>query len=245
MRRMVFALLIVAATALAAAGQGNGGYDSSADGTQAMLLRSDDIGGPTYGLYTTITGTSPITSQIASGGNFGLVQTTAPQRTVWVPATTFSQGPYWTGVWIYNYCQDQFGNKVQMVDITTASANCGLAINFNPYGNTNPQGTSTQPTYKLIMGPNLLNHLQTNGWGVSTAPATGLASVTCNTVNAGQCVAWTIANNADSQLADLYQESYPKRGGAHLIYVGQFQHLPHLRLRPRDSATRRRSNRAT
>jgi hypothetical protein len=203
-------------------------YDYSADGTQTMLLRSDDVGGTgLYGVYLTTTGTSPITSQIASGGNWGLTlsgQTISPFRTVYVPPTTFAQGPYWTGAWIYNYCQDQFGNKVQMENITTGSTNCGLAINFNPYGNTNPQGTTTQPTYKLIMGPNLLAHLQANGWGVSTAPATGQASVSCNTVNSStnQCVAWTITNNADSQLADLYQENYTKRG-AQLVYVGQYQ----------------------
>jgi hypothetical protein len=75
--------------------------------------------------------------------------------------------------------------------------------------------------YKLAMGPSLLQTLQQQP---NMAPATGLVTVTCNSVSSGQCVNWTITPNMTPSstnpptVADLF---YYAKGGK-LLFIGQY-----------------------
>jgi hypothetical protein len=72
-------------------------------------------------------------------------------------------------------CYDQYLNMVPMQDVVNTSGTCSFGVDFYAVGTK----------YKLVMTP----HLPAKG------PATGLATVACNTVSNNACVNWTISPN--------------------------------------------------
>lgn len=187
-------------------------YDFGAT-SAPLLMRSDHYNGIDQATYTTITGcgNAPcLFSGINAAGNFRLDLYGQSVRTLWITpnnAINSSQpagppaGYYWQNVEVYSRCYDQSGNDVPFPNLTNGSNNCSLGVDF--YSN----GTK----YKLVMSP----HLPAPG-----GPATGLASVACNSVSNNKCVNWTITPNtaaANATVADLFY--FGKRG---LVFVGQY-----------------------
>src|SRR5262249_49460314 len=112
-------------------------------------------------------------------------------------------GYYWENVEVYSACRDQNLNIVPFQNILTASNNCSLGVDFNSGGTV----------YKLIMSPQL----------PAPGPATGLATVTCNSVSGGQCVNWTIVPNMtapNATVANLY--SYTGGRTSPWVFIGQY-----------------------
>ena len=70
-------------------------------------------------------------------------------------------------------CYDQNLNKVLFENILTSSGNCLMIMDFYSGGTK----------YKLAMGPSLSQTLQQHP---TTAPATGLVTVTCNSTSYGK-----------------------------------------------------------
>ena len=189
-------------------------YDFDATGTVQLLMRSDNYNGIGQATYTTINGcgnTPCLFSGIESIGDWKLNLYGQSVRTLWITpndAINSSQpagppaGYYWQNVEVYSRCYDQSGNIVPFPNLTNGSNNCSLGMDFNSNGTK----------YKLVMSPRL---------PAPGGPATGLASVACNSVSNNQCVNWTITPNtavANATVADLF---YFNRRGA-LVFVGQY-----------------------
>lgn len=200
-------------------------HDYAVDGTTQVLLRSDDYNGSGEATYTSYSNhTSSLGSNIDSNGEWHLTLLHQSVRTIWItpndPVGTQPAGPpagyYYQGTNVSSRCFDQNGNVVPLQNIVTSSGNCKLGMNF----------VSGGTTYKLLMSP-----FPFSGPGDGTpicpstgCPATGVATVTCNSVSNGQCVSWTITPNANGpnpNIANLYQYSTSK-GSTVWVYIGQY-----------------------
>jgi hypothetical protein len=100
-------------------------------------------------------------------------------------------------------CYDQNLNLVPFQNIVTSSTNCKLITDFSYNG--------TQ--YKIVMGPS----------GIVNGPATGVVTVTCNTVSNSQCVNWMITpttapGSPNPTVADLFGPASRNNSG----FIGQY-----------------------
>jgi hypothetical protein len=189
-------------------------HDYASDGVTQLLLRSDDYNGPGQASYS---------SFISSGGELELLFSNHSVRAVWItpndPVGSEPGGPpagyYSSDTSVRSDCFDQNGNIVPLANIVTSSGNCKLGVTFYSGGTV----------YKLLMSP-----FPFSGSGDGTpicpptgCPATGLATITCNKVNNGQCVSWTIVPNtsaANASVANLYIEGGSK--GTTWTFIGQY-----------------------
>ena len=191
-----------------------------------MLLRSDDYNGSGQATYTSSSSrSSSLTSGFDANGEWSLNLSNQSLRTVYITPNSAidnlqPQGPpagyYWDGVTVRSGCFDQNGNIVPLTNVVTSSGNCKLGVNFNS-GGTN---------YKLLMSPFPLS-----GSGdppptcpATGCPATGVVTVTCNSISNGQCVNWSIEPNVTAphaNVANLYRYS-SSRGSATWIFIGQY-----------------------
>jgi hypothetical protein len=187
-------------------------YDSDASGTP-LLIRSDDYNGSGQATYSP----SVVGSYLTSDGRYFLRLYGQSVRTLFITPNdpiNASQpmapppGYYWQNVELAVGCVDQNLNGVAFTNIVNSTGNCSMILDFG-YNGTE---------YKLAMGPN--SNLP------SPAPASGLVSVTCNAVNNGLCVNWTITPNMTASstrpptVANLYVFT-----GSHktpLALVGQY-----------------------
>jgi hypothetical protein len=201
-------------------------YDYDALGTTLMLLRSDDYNGSGQATYAPFSSRNASLISEIKNGDWNLNLANQSLRTIYItPNNAINnlqpQGPaagyYWEGVTVRSGCFDQNGNTVPLTNIATASGNCKLGVNFNSGGTT----------YKLLMSPFPLS-----GGGdppptcpANGCPATGVVTVTCNAINNGACVNWTIEPNvaaANANVANLYRfSSTPKPLGT-WIFIGQY-----------------------
>jgi hypothetical protein len=182
-------------------------FDSN--GATQLLMRSDDHNGTGQATYTTGGNGGTSLSSILTSGSWQLFLGNQTLRTLYLtpndPVGSQPVGPppgyYWENVEAYSQCYDQDGNIVLFQSLVNGSNNCSLGVDFYAAGKK----------YKLVMSP----HLPAAG------PATGLASVACNTVSNSQCVSWTISPNtvaANPTVSNLYY--YPQHGS--LVFVGQY-----------------------
>jgi hypothetical protein len=186
-----------------------------------LLFRSDDYNEP--GLYEAkYSVADPNISSDIYAGTWFLRLYSQSTRTIYITpndAINTSQpigpppGLYWQDVEASSRCYDQNLNQVPLENILTSSGNCLMIVDFYSGGTK----------YKLAMGPSLSQTLQTLP---NTAPATGLITVTCNSVSNSQCVNWTITPNTATgssnppTVADLFY--YGKSGKTGLQFVGQY-----------------------
>ena len=190
------------------------------------LLRSDDYNGSGQATYTSSNSRrSSLGSGFDGNGEWNLNLSNQSLRTVYITPNAAidnlqPQGPpagyYWDGVTIRSGCFDQNGNIVPLANVVSASGYCKLGVNFNS-GGTN---------YKLLMSPFPLS-----GSGdppptcpATGCPATGVVTVTCNSISNGQCVNWSIEPNVTAphaNVANLYRYS-SSRGSATWIFIGQY-----------------------
>lgn len=182
-------------------------HDFDISGKQ-LLLRSDDYNGTGEASYSAALDPN-LTNNIYCGW-WSLRMYSQSIRTVYITpddAINSSQpagpqpGYYSVYVEAASKCYDQNLNLVYYQNILTSSTNCGLNFDFGYNG----------VKYKLSMTPSL----------PAPGPATGVATVTCNLVNSGQCTNWTLTPNlnaANATVANLY---YYAKGGK-LTFIGQY-----------------------
>jgi|SRR5579862_3447891 len=187
-----------------------------------LLLRSDDYNDP--GLYQASYSVAldPNLSSDIYAGDWFLRMYSQSTRTLYITpddAINTSQpigppaGLYWQDVEVSSRCYDQNLNQVPFQNIVTSSGNCLMIVDFYSGGTE----------YKLAMGPSLSQTLQALP---NKAPATGLVTVTCNSVSNGQCVNWTITPNTGTgssnppTVADLFY--FGKNGKTNLQFIGQY-----------------------
>lgn len=179
--------------------------DSSAATT---LLQSDNFNGSGFASYTTV---NNVVSNIYNGVLFLDLYRTGVTRTLYItpndpyspaqnpPVPIPPPGYYQQYVELVVRCYDQSLNVVPLQNILSSSSSCGLNLDFGYAG----------VKYKLAMGPSL----------PATGPATGLVSVSCNSLNGSQCVNWTINPSPNGSLANVANLYYYAKGGK-LTYVG-------------------------
>ncbi len=187
-------------------------HDFSLSGTE-LLERSDDYNGTDQATYGNSLNAG-VSSIINSSGiwHLDLYGQKTGVRTLWItPNDVYSSSAssvpgaayYWKNVETYSGCRDQSGNIVPFQNVVTSSGNCSMGVDFNFNG----------IVYKLFMGPAL----------PGPGPATGLVTVTCNSVSGSQCVSWTIVPNmsaANATVANLY--SYTGGSKSPWVYIGQY-----------------------
>jgi hypothetical protein len=191
-------------------------YDYELSGTE-LLMRSDDSNGSGQAAYSSALNAG-VLSEIDNTGRWRFELGGAEGvRTLWItpndPIDPYQPagdpaGYYWQSVEVYSGCRDQNGNIVPFQNIVTSSGNCSLGADFNVGGTVR----------KLFMGSVL----------PGPGPATGLVTVTCNSVSlvngAQQCVKWTIAPNTGAPnptVANLYSY-WSSRGKAGWTFIGQY-----------------------
>ncbi|HSB08983.1 MAG TPA: hypothetical protein VLM38_05690 [Blastocatellia bacterium] len=200
-------------------------HDYDASGTTLMLLRSDNYNGTDQATY--VSSSSRVSSLInAVGDEWNLNLAKQSLRTIYItpndPIDSLQPpappaGYYWDGVTSRCGCFDQNGNIVPMANVVTSSGNCKLGVNFT-YGGA---------SYKLLMSPFPLSGA---GDPPPTCPSggcppTGFVTVTCNAVNNGQCVDWTIEPNAsapNANVANLYRLSSTSPTSTTWVFIGQY-----------------------
>jgi hypothetical protein len=186
-------------------------HDFDFSGTP-FLLRSDDYNGSGQALYSAAL--DPNLSSTIYCGWWSLRVYSQSTRTVWItpndPINSSQPAAppasyYWQNVEGVSKCYDRNLNLVYYQNILTSSTNCSLNFDFGYNG----------VKYKLSMSPSL----------PTPGPATGVVTVTCNNVSAGQCVNWTLtpnltasADNPAPTVANLY---YYARGGK-LTFIGRY-----------------------
>jgi hypothetical protein len=195
-------------------------HDLSASGAP-LLLRSDDYNDPGQYEATYSVADPNLSSDIFAGAWF-LRMYNQSTRTLYITpddAINTSQpigpppGLYWQNVEVASRCYDQNLNQVPFENILTSSGNCLMIVDFYSGGTK----------YKLAMGPSLSQTLQALP---NVAPATGLVTVTCNSVSNGQCMNWTITPNTATgssnppTVADLFY--FGKSGKSNLQFIGQY-----------------------
>jgi hypothetical protein len=194
-------------------------HDKDTSGS-LLLLRSDDYNdsGLNEATYSAALDTN-LTSDIYAGAWF-LDLYSQSTRALYITPDDAINGsqpvgpppdPYWQDVEASSRCYDQSLNQVLFENILTSSGNCLMIVDFYSGGTK----------YKLAMGPSLSQALQQHP---TTAPASGLVTVTCNSTSNSQCVNWTITPNTTTggsnppTLADLFY--YSKAGK--LLFIGQY-----------------------
>jgi hypothetical protein len=178
-------LFVVAASALAARSTSVNVtaivHNTDSTGTQ-LLIRSDDYNGSGQATYSP----SSVSSYIFSDGRYFLRLYGQSVRTLFITPNDPINGSqpmapppgyYWQNVELAVACFDQNFNLVPFGNVITTSGNCEMILDFG-YNGTE---------YKIAMGPT--GHLPAPG------PASGLVTVTCNSVVSGNCVNWTITPN--------------------------------------------------
>ena len=171
-------------------------HDTDAAGVQ-VLLRSDDYNGSGEATYSP----SSISTNINYDGRYFLRLYSQSLRTLYITPNDpidGSQpiapppGQYWQYVELVFGCYDQNLNIVPFQNILTSSGNCKMILDFG----------DNDTEYALVMGPTA--SLPAPG------PATGLVTVTCNSLSGGHCVNWTITPNSTASsgnpptVANLY-----------------------------------------
>ena len=217
MRSKTLSLILLAAAASAFAAKPTSVnvtaviHDTDASGTP-LLLRSDDYNGSGQATYSP----ANVPSYIFSDGRYFLRLYGQSVRTLNITPNDPINGSqpmapppgyYWQNVELAVGCYDQNLNVVPFQNILTSSGNCKMIVDFG-YNGTE---------YKIVMGPTA--SLPVPG------PAAGLVTVTCNTVNGGQCVNWTIAPNLTAgsnppNVSNLYV--YTGNHRTPLALVGQY-----------------------
>lgn len=187
-------------------------HDFDVTGAQ-LLLRSDDYNGTDQASYSVL---DPNLASDFYCGAWFLRMYSQSVRTVWITpdqAINSSQPPappaayYWQYVEGTSKCYDQNLNVVYYQNILTSSGNCSLDFDFGYNG----------VKYKISMSPSL----------PAPGPATGVVTVTCNTVSGGSCTNWTLrpnTNAANPTVANLY---YYAKGGK-LTFIGQYYNTFHI-----------------
>lgn len=212
---MVMVLLVVAVCTFAAKSTSVNVttifYDTDSTGAQ-LLLKSDDYNGSGQATYSP----SAVSTYIFSDGRYFLRLYGQSLRTLFITpnrpingsqAMAPPPGYYWQNVELAVACWDQNLNLVPFSNILTFSGNCEMIVDFG-YNGTE---------YKIAMGP--------SGRLPAPGPPTGLVTVTCNSVNSGQCMKWTITPSTTGSsnppsVANLYLYT-----GSHqtpLALVGQY-----------------------
>ncbi len=187
-------------------------YDCSGpcNGTNQLLMRSDDYNGTGFATYTTSCYRGNcLSSNIGPNGNWVLLLGGQSSRTLWITPNDPPPSPapatyYWEKVEAYSQCYDQNQNIVPFPSLVNGSNNCSLGVDF----------VSGGVMYKLVMSPNL----------PEAGPATGVASVVCSAVSSNQCVKWTISPNptaSNPNVANLYRHT-PK-GSVSWVFIGQYR----------------------
>jgi hypothetical protein len=192
-------------------------HDYDASGAQ-VLNRSDDYNGSGEATYSAKD--TNVSSFIDSAGEWFLdlygqnTRQTVLRQLYVTPNDVYNSralsvppaGLYWQNIELSGNCWDQNLNRVPFENVVTSSGNCSLGLDFGYKGTV----------YKLLMSPVLKN---------PGDPATGLVTVTCNSVSSNQCVSWTITPNTSAgapspTVANLY--SYT--GGPKLpwVFIGQY-----------------------
>ena len=171
-------------------------HDTDAAGVQ-VLLRSDDYNGSGEATYSP----SSISTNINYDGRYFLRLYSQSLRTLYITPNDpidGSQpiapppGQYWQYVELVFGCYDQNLNIVPFQNILTSSGNCKMILDFG----------DNDTEYALVMGPTA--SLPAPG------PATGLVTVTCNSLSGGHCVNWTVTPNSTASsgnpptVANLY-----------------------------------------
>jgi hypothetical protein len=187
-------------------------HDTDTSGAP-LLIRSDDYNGSGQATYSP----SAVASYIFSDGRYFLRLYGQSVRTLFITPNDPINGSqpmapppgyYWQNVEFAVACHDQSGNIVPLPNIVNTTGNCIMILDFG-YNGTE---------YKLAMGPN--PNLP------SPAPPTGLVTVTCNSVNNGECVNWTITPNmtASSSTPPTVASLYVYTGSHRtpLALVGQY-----------------------
>jgi len=186
-------------------------YDTDSTGAQ-LLLKSDDYNGSGQATYSP----SAVSTYIFSDSRYFLRLYGQSLRTLFITPNNPINGSqpmapppgyYWQNVELAVACWDQNLNLVPFGNILTFSGNCEMIVDFG-YNGTE---------YKIAMGP--------SGRLPAPGPATGLVTVTCNSVSSGQCMKWTITPNTTGSsnppsVANLYRYT-----GSHqtpLALVGQY-----------------------
>jgi hypothetical protein len=188
-------------------------YDcnGSCNGTNALLMRSDDYNGVGFAIYTTVTkGSAAAISEIDSDGNWALYLGSADVRTVFLtPNSPVGSEPTAPPAGNYNdlqahgICRDQNGNPLSFPSLGMGiSYSCQLGVEFHSGGQV----------YKLAMGPSL-------PFG---GPSTGVASVVCNRVSSNHCVDWTISTSAGTPNPNVANLYYYIGSTATWAYIGQY-----------------------
>jgi hypothetical protein len=225
MKLRSFLLILVAAMAFAKGPGGASGakntitnvttivHDTDAAGAQ-VLLRSDDYNGSGEATYSA---SSSMSSYIFNDGRYFLRLYSQSLRTLYITPNDpidASQpmapppGYYWQNVELVFGCYDQNLNLVAFQNILTSSGNCKMILDFG----------DNDTEYALVMGPTA--SLPAPG------PATGLVTVTCNSLSGGHCVNWTITPNSTASsgnpptVANLYVFTGNHR--TPLAIVGQY-----------------------
>jgi hypothetical protein len=177
-------------------------------GTQ-LLLRSDDFNGSQQATYSGSFLDSANWHFYLPAGRTLFVTPDSPINGS--QPTAPPPGYYSQSIEVYSRCDDQYGNAVYFPNIVTGSGNCSLGVDFGYNGTI----------YKLLMNPTGVPPTTTT-CPAGGCPLTGTTTVTCNAVNAGQCVSWTIvpnANAANVNVASLFRSSGGKTGW---LYIGQY-----------------------
>jgi hypothetical protein len=182
-------------------------YDTDANGVQT-LMRSDDYNGTGQAGYSASLNPN-VVSDVYNGVLFMELYRQSLRTLFITPNDAINnqqpQGPppgyYATYVEMFASCYDANGNIVPLQNIVTSSGNCRLGSDFGYNG----------VKYKIVMSPVL----------PAPGPATGLATVTCNSVSGGLCVSWTIAPNLSGPNPTVSNLYYYARGGK-LTFIGQY-----------------------
>lgn len=196
------AMLAVLVTSTANAKGHGSAYDvistiSNGDGTNTFVLQSDNQPGNAAANAAYSINDSSVSSYVGtSTGGWELALGQQTLRTVYLDFSKLgapvASGRYNATLW--SRCYTSSGNYFSFLSIApgTAQTNCSLRINFNYNGSL----------YSFVMSPTDLP---------SSAPATGRASVACNsdaTDNSG-CNSWTItpyAGGANPGVVDLLKQ---------------------------------------
>jgi hypothetical protein len=187
-------------------------HDTDSTGAQ-LLIRSDDYNGSGQATYSP----SAVASYIFSDGRYFLRLYGQSVRTLFITPNDPINGSqpmapppgyYWQQVEFAVACYDQNFNLVPFANVVTTSGNCEMILDFGYNG----------MEYKVAMGPT--GHLPAPG------PATGLVTVTCNSVVSGKCGNWTITPNTTAignnppTIANLFVYTNDHR--TPLALVGQY-----------------------
>jgi hypothetical protein len=197
----VMALAVIVTTTAYAKGNGSA-YNvistiSNGDGTNTFVLQSDNQPGNAAASASYSVNDSNVSDYVGtSTGGWELALGQQTLRNVYLDFSKWG-APVASGLYnatLWSRCYSNNGNYVSFLNIAagTAQTNCSLRINFNYDGSL----------YSFVMAPANLP---------SSAPATGRASVACNSDAADNsgCNSWTItpySGGANPGVVDLLKQ---------------------------------------